>query len=301
MEIKQTKLNHYLHIMEKKLSGRYVKYLLSKNDIKGYYAFQYKCERHKKLDFEHPKDLAEIWISKYLSGYFDRYYYLADKYEVRKFVEERIGRSYLINLLGVWDRTEEINFSVLPNQFALKVNFGSKMNLICTDKKTLNIDEAIKTLNNWMAVEHYSLSEHHYDKIPHKLVCEEFIQDNHGGLPIDYKFMCFHGRPYCILACGSREKGEPTYTPYTLDWKPVKEYRKDGHYEDITKPTNLDKMIEIAKKLSNGFDLMRVDLYDTGEKILFGEMTLTPTSCLFSEWTQMALDDMGKVYRNEYN
>lgn len=45
-----------------------------------------------------------------------------------------------------------------------------------------------------------------------------------------------------------------------------------------------------------GLDLIRVDLYDTGTKIYFGEMTLTPAGAIFHNWSQKALDDMGSFY-----
>lgn len=45
-------------------------------------------------------------------------------------------------------------------------------------------------------------------------------------------------------------------------------------------PSNINKMIEIAERLSTGFKLLRVDLYSIGNKILFGELTLYPASGL---------------------
>ena len=42
--------------------------------------------------------------------------------------------------------------------------------------------------------------------------------------------------------------------------------------------------------------LERVDLYDTGTKIYFGEMTLTPAGAIFHSWSQKALDDMVSFY-----
>lgn len=49
---------------------------------------------------------------------------LSDKYAVREWVEDKIGLEYLMPLLGVWDKPNEINFDELPNQFVLKLNNG---------------------------------------------------------------------------------------------------------------------------------------------------------------------------------
>lgn len=41
---------------------------------------------------------------------------------------------------------------------------------------------------------------------------------------------------------------------------------------------NYDKMVELAEKLAKPFPFVRVDLYeDVNKKILFGELTFTPT------------------------
>ncbi|MBQ5771415.1 MAG: glycosyltransferase, partial [Clostridia bacterium] len=59
---------------------------------------------------------------------------LSDKFRVRQWVAEKIGEEYLIPLLGVWDRFDDIDFSALPKQFALKTNHGSGTNEIVKDK-----------------------------------------------------------------------------------------------------------------------------------------------------------------------
>lgn len=45
---------------------------------------------------------------------------LSDKYAVRDWVKNKIGEKYLIPILGVWDRYEDIDFDTLPKQFVLK-------------------------------------------------------------------------------------------------------------------------------------------------------------------------------------
>lgn len=45
-------------------------------------------------------------------------------------------------------------------------------------------------------------------------------------------------------------------------------------------PVNINEMMKLAEGLSKGFKLLRVDLYSTGGKILFGELTLYPASGL---------------------
>jgi hypothetical protein len=44
----------------------------------------------------------------------------------------------------------------------------------------------------------------------------------------------------------------------------------------VREPPNLALMLETAEKLGSGLDFVRVDLYDIGSRIYFGEMTFTP-------------------------
>jgi len=46
--------------------------------------------------------------------------------------------------------------------------------------------------------------------------------------------------------------------------------------QDISRPKQLELMLEISKVLSEGIPFVRVDLFNFKNKIYFGEMTLTP-------------------------
>ena len=46
----------------------------------------------------------------------------------------------------------------------------------------------------------------------------------------------------------------------------------------LPRPKTLDHMFELASNLSKGFPFIRVDFYDVGGKIYFGEFTFYPSS-----------------------
>ena len=249
-------------------------------------------------NLKQPKNLSEIWIKKVLDGEYNSIYYLADKYAVREYVKERGLAHLLTSLYGVYEKSDEIILSDLPDRFALKANFGCGMNIICTDKTQLNQDEVRKTVDKWLAPVHYRESEKHYELISRKVICESFIDDGSGGLPADYKFLCINGKAHCILGVTGREDGHGEYLPYTTDWEPLKRYfKKEPKLKNLmTKPANLNEMISVAERLADGIDLVRVDLYSNGKKIWFGEMTLTPAGCIFHKWSIEALNEMGEIY-----
>ena len=272
---------------------------------KGRFAFivSYVHNRHRLPNLRHPKDLSEIWIKRVLDGKVDDLSYLADKYEVRKYVEAKGLKDILTPLVAVYESADVIVFDELPNRFALKANFGAGKNIICTDKSQLDTSQCREKARQWLSTESFNASERHYNRIPKKIVCEEFIDDGSGGFPTDYKFMCINGKVYCILGVSNRESGHGLYLPYSRNWKPIPEFYR-GHstaHNLLPRPANLDEMIETAEELAEGIELVRVDLYSNGTRIWFGEMTLTPAGCIFHRWTQKAIDEMGEAYRKTMN
>ena len=44
----------------------------------------------------------------------------------------------------------------------------------------------------------------------------------------------------------------------------------------MREPVNFELMLQAAEKLGDGLDFIRVDLYDIGSRVYFGEITATP-------------------------
>ena len=238
-------------------------------------------ETGRDLDLEHPKTYNEKiqWMKLYDSTQVKAD--LSDKYVVREWVKDTIGEQYLIPLLGVWNKFDDIDFDKLPNQFVLKANHGSTWNIIVPDKSKLNITSARRKMNRWLKtdfafVEGFQL---HYSLIDRKIIAEEFIENNGNNL-YDYKIHCFNGTPQCIEYIGNRSSS-PREIYMTTDWKPFPYY--DGVFPLFDElppvPLCLNKLIELAATLSSGFNYVRCDFYvlDNGD-IRFGEMTFTPGS-----------------------
>ena len=77
----------------------------------------------------------------------------ADKYEVRRWVAERVGEDILVPLLGVYDDADDIDFESLPAAFVIKATHGSGWNLIVPDKSALDRVEARRSLQDWLVAE----------------------------------------------------------------------------------------------------------------------------------------------------
>ena len=205
---------------------------------------------------------------------------LADKYLVRDWVAEKIGTEYLVPLLGVWDRFDDIDFSNLPDKFALKCNHGCGWNIIVTDKSKLDLAEAKEKIDRWMATDfaYQAGFELHYGEITPKIIAEEYME-NDGGDIYDYKIHCFNGQAKYVMFLSERKTGlRMGY--FDLNWNLEPFFYTYKKLETIPpKPDNLDQMIWLAEKLSEGFPFVRVDFYRLNDgSIRFGEMTFTPAT-----------------------
>ena len=207
---------------------------------------------------------------------------LTDKYAVREWVEGKIGKDYLIPLIGVWDSFDNIDFDLLPKQFVLKTNHGTGTNLIVKDKYKINMQRAKRMFDDWMKTDYAFTNslQLHYRDIKRKIIAEKYLETNLGELQ-DYKFLCFDGKPcFCWVDLGRYSKH--TRTVFDMNWKlqPWTQASYGIANYDIPMPKNFDMMIDIANILSKGFSHVRVDLYNIDGKIYFGEMTFTNGSGL---------------------
>lgn len=254
----------------------------------------YKSETGKELNIEQPYSFNEKiqWIKLYEATPIKTR--LADKFMVRKWVEEKIGAEFLIPLLGVWNSFDEIDFSKLPQEYVLKGVHGSGMNIIVRKSKPLEKKEAKKKFDFWIK-SYYGIGpmqEWHYRDIPHRIIAEKYMENMDDDL-YDYKFYCFNGIPKYIQVIKGRNT-DSQMAFYNLDWSKAKfSYKHFGVMKDtISRPNQLDKAIELATVLAEGFSFVRVDLYLIGdEEIFFGEMTFTPASGV-RQWIPEGTDEM---------
>lgn len=266
------------------------------------YFYDYTRQKHFPRLFK--KDYSDYIFWDNLLGRHIKHAYLADKYAVRDYVKQKGLDNLLTKLYGVWDDPDEIDFDSLPQGFAMKCNHGCDMNIICPYKSYLDIDETKAKLRKWLDQKYEFRYEQQYYHIKPRIICEELIPYNADGtFPADYKIHCANGRPVFIQACFERsDEDEGRRVIYSLDWKDLHYVKKDEYYseEGLPRPKHLKEMLEYAAILSSGLKYARVDFYDSDDRVIFGEITLTPFGGWLTYFTQEALNVMGQAIRN-YN
>lgn len=230
-----------------------------------------------KLDYninlDNPQTFNEKlnWLKLY--GRNPLYTKMADKYEAKKIVAERIGEQYVVKNLGYWRSFEEIDFDALPNQFVLKCTHDSSGAIICRDKNTFDKLSARRKINLSLKMNYfYACREWPYKNIPHRIIADELLNDHSGKELNDYKFWCFNGVPkymYCTV------KSNDVYENfYDMDFKPANiDHGFRRRAPEFAKPEAFELMKELAGKLSAGIPFVRIDFFYVDGKVYFGEYT----------------------------
>lgn len=239
----------------------------------------YLCRMFKQifgydLDLKNPRTFNEKlnWLKLYNRN--PLYTTLVDKYKVKEFVAKQIGEEYVIPLLKVYRKAEDINFDELPTQFVLKCNHNSDV-IIVRDKTKIDRNNVIQRLSQQLKQGHYfDFREWPYRNVEPVIIAEKYMQDQYGELR-DYKFFCFDGKVKALFVATDRQKKEePWFNFFDSNYNtlPI----KNGHPvnpNQPAKPICFEKMKDLAKMLSLGFPHVRVDFYEVNGRVYFGEFT----------------------------
>ncbi|MBQ3829831.1 MAG: hypothetical protein II813_02770 [Spirochaetales bacterium] len=239
----------------------------------------YKRQTGRQLDIERPKTFNEKiqWLK--LHDHNPKYHVMADKIASKEYVASIIGEKHIIKTLGVWDHFDDIDFKGLPDRFVLKCNHNSGALFIVKDIRSFDAASARNLVEDSLRHDYYEFyREWAYKDIERKVFAEEYIDAGENGLT-DYKFFCFDGIPRFINVSRFEHTDDEEISFFTLDWKLAPFQRTDHKLLSITpeRPRKLDEMIEIASALSKGVPFLRVDLYEVGDTVYFGELTFYPT------------------------
>lgn len=263
------------------------------NDMTKLFAFMsdeqylkliYRIRMGKKLNLDHPKTFNEKlqWLK--LHDRKPEYTTMVDKFEVKKYVADRIGEQYVIPTLGVWERFDDIDFDKLPNQFVLKCTHDSGGLVICRDKDSLNIDQARKKIESSLKSNFYWVGrEWPYKNVNPRIIAEAYMEDENDRELRDYKFFAFDGVVKALLIVTDRgdTSVDTKFDFFDMDFNHLD--FTNGHPNAQTpphKPETFEEMKGLAEKLSQGIPQVRVDFYEVNGKVYFGELT-------FAHWSGM--------------
>lgn len=175
----------------------------------------------------------------------------------------------------IWSGTDlsELRSTDLPEHWVLKPNHRS--GLIHFGRGQADPQELAAVTAGWLdPFEASAMHEWAYTAARPMFLVEELLGPP-GAPPPDYKIFVFGGKPELIEMVNRYDGNQQRL--YWADWSPLDVlWGPQGIAPIAPPPPELPEMLEIAARLGEPFDFIRVDLYDVDGAILFGELTPYP-------------------------
>lgn len=227
----------------------------------------------RTLDLENPRRYTEKLQWQKLYDRNPLYHKLVDKAEVKGHVASLIGEEHLVRTLGVWNSVSDIDWDSLPEKFVLKCTHDSGSTIVCSDKRSFDREAACRKLRSCMKVNYYvRMREWVYKGLRPRIIAEQFLE----GEINDYKFFCFDGHPRIMFVATERfsRNTETRFDFFDMEWNHL-DIRNGHPNADVPPacPARFEEMKSLAARLSEGIPQVRIDFYEVGGKVLFGEYT----------------------------
>jgi hypothetical protein len=198
----------------------------------------------------------------------DRYRVCSDKVVAREYVAARVGTDVLPRVLAVLTSAPELDSLVGP--FSLKSAHGSGMLLHVPEVRRLTEDER-HVASTWFDEDFGFWSrEEPYQGLPRRLIVEELLS---WPSPVDYKFFVFDGVPRAVEVDERRYQAHER-SIMSMEWEVLGGCRVPLPATVPARPAHFDALVDLASRLGDGFDHVRVDLYDLEDRVVFGELTV---------------------------
>jgi hypothetical protein len=196
---------------------------------------------------------------------------------VKEHVARVLGSDWVTPTLWSGERVTEAELREVGAPAVIKPNHASgKIAFISSGAK---LRAVARKANAWLKQDYHLLHrEWAYGETPRRLMIEQKIE--FAESPIDYKFWVLDGEVRLIQADFARFTRH-TRRFFDPSWRPLDLKLKYPVGDRIApRPPHLDEMLSAAARLADDFRFVRVDLYDTPERPVFGEITFWPEAGL---------------------
>jgi hypothetical protein len=228
-----------------------------------------------------PRRYTEKLQWRKLFGLDPRFAILSDKLAARDFIAARLGPDRLVPLLWHGADPDRIPFDDLTPPWVLKSTHASGHTVIVRKAGAVDRDHVRTLARHWLGHCHGTMmDEPAYINVPRRLVVERLLLSADGTPPAERKMFVFDGA-VAVIRTVTVENNVPKsgdfctpswqHLPWTVGKTPL-------HEAPPSPPPMLAEMMRAASRLAAGFDHLRVDMYDGGDRFWIGEITLYPWS-----------------------
>lgn len=246
---------------------------------------QFAAQTGYKCDLKNPRTFNEKLQYFKLNNRDPIFTDLADKLVVRDFVRAKCPELSLPRVFEVFEDAFDIeprHLQINEGNIVVKTNHMSGSNTLPHELESMDLAHLQNRYAFFLDVDFYhSLRESHYSAIKPRAYIEEFLGGGEDLAPDDYKIHCFHGVPDVIQHDAGRFDQHKRHF-YSANWESVpidfSEQSPGGpKLSDPTPPPKLlPELLEYSRRLSEGFNFVRVDFYIVNDEVYFGELTFTP-------------------------
>jgi len=246
----------------------------------------YKISHKRACNLDNPQLFTEkiLWYTFHYHNPICPY--IVDKVTFKEFIKSKLGDGYTIPLIASWKTIEDFehdwfNTDIFPKKFCLKSNLQSDgRNIkIIHDKDFEDFEKLKEEVIEWLKPENTlinSLARNFYTSTP-QVLAEEYMSNFKDQL-YDYKFFCFNGEPtFMYVAIEHFDNEFYPISFYDVEWNMLDVgYGKHIKNHPIPIPNHFEEMKDIARILSKDFPFVRVDFFDTEDKLFLAELTFNP-------------------------
>jgi hypothetical protein len=235
----------------------------------------------KRGDFVEPKTFNEKVNWRILNDRRDRIVKACDKMWMKEMARAAYPGLDLRIPATFWSGTDvgaAPDLMDLP-PWVLKPNNSSGHAIFGPDPR-VGREELRRQIRTWFDQTPLEMGEWGYGRARQQLLLEERIPTPDGEPPVDYKFFVFDGRIELIQVNRGRFGERQTATFFDTNWRRLPVHWLNQPVAEEPRPTELDRMLRIARILGTDWDFIRVDLYAVGGEVWFGEFSPYPGSGL---------------------
>ena len=193
---------------------------------------------------------------------------VSDKEFVKRYVAQVVGDQFNVPTIKILSSVQEVETYDFPANCCIKPTHASGKVILRRNNEPIDL----KQIRRWFSIDHYrSGREANYKTLKPKVIVEPVLFNDFNIS--DYKIFCYQGSPKLIQVNMDRfidRKRQFLDTQWNELFFSINDKRCERR---LDKPANLEEMLNIAAKLSQGFSFVRVDMYSDGKSCKVGEIT----------------------------
>lgn len=254
--------------------------------------YLYKKKLKKSLNLRNPQRLTEKILKNCLDCKNTKQTELTDKLKAKEYVSKILPNLKSARVYQVVDSFSKLDFSLVPNSFVIKTNHAWKTHILVKDKnmlKAVDYKEYEKYYKNVLSINYayWQSYEFQYKNIKPKVFLEEYLYSNDEIYIKEYEVYCLKGKVEFINYVISQNNTPDLYNcqsdlvktqVFDKNWKQAD--FKIKFSSELTAPSSKNKelIVSYAEKLASEFDFVRIDFFEVGNELYFGEFTFSPYS-----------------------